>query len=85
MNASKSVSLEECMEAAIFKCIHFYLRIITQLSERLKKSSKEEPLIETRCEECDHNIRAKRIEIVKREMIDHMPMLVKSDLEYSDD
>ena len=43
---------------------------------------KDEALIEARCQECCSHINAKRIEQVRKEMIDHLPVLAKSDLEF---
>lgn len=61
--------------------MQFFVRLIHQLINKGNKSM-EEVLINGRCQECCQNMNAKRIEQVRKEMIDHLPILAKSDLEF---
>jgi len=74
------VALEECLEGTIFKIMQFFVKVIHKLINKGEVVAREEVLAEARCQECCQNINAKRIEQVKREMIDHLPTLAKSDL-----
>ena len=78
---SSGIALEECLEGNVFKVMQFFVRMIHKLINKGSKSI-EDILVDGRCQECCQNMNAKRIEQVRREMIDHLPILAKSDLEF---
>ena len=79
---SNGIALEECLEGNVFKVMQFFVRFIHKLINKGGNMKKDEALIEARCQECCSHINAKRIEQVRKEMIDHLPVLAKSDLEF---
>ena len=75
-NGSRT-ALDDCLSETIFKIITFFAGFTSKHIAKALSEGQQHKVLANRCEECYCNANAKRVEMVRREIVDSRPMFSK--------